>query len=78
MTGSGALPSPEGIERMRQAYSRDVAVLPPRDVHDIITRGGFDAPMLFFQAGMIHAWVAKRSPSQAAQDGAGHPAMRSA
>jgi tRNA (cmo5U34)-methyltransferase len=65
MAGSGTPPPPEGIERMREAYSRDVAVLPPQDVHDIIARGGFDAPVLFFQAGMIHAWYAKRSPSQA-------------
>ena len=63
MTGSGALSSPEGIERMRAAYHRDVAVLPPQEVRDLITRGGFDAPVLFFQAGLIHAWVAKRSPS---------------
>jgi len=64
MTGSGA--SPEGIERMREAYSRDVAVLPPQDVREIIERGGFNTPVLFFQAGMIHAWYAKRSPSQTA------------
>ena len=73
MTGSGTLASPEGIERMREAYRRDVAVLPPRDVHDIITLGGFDSPVLFFQAGMIHAWYAQRSPSQADKDGAGNP-----
>jgi tRNA (cmo5U34)-methyltransferase len=77
MTGSGT-PSPEGIERMREAYSRDVAVLPPRDVRDIITLGGFDSPVLFFQAGMIHAWYAKRSPSQADTDGVDNPAMPSA
>ncbi len=62
MSGSGSLPSPEGIKRMREAYGRDVAILPPQDVRDIITRGGFDSPVLFFQAGMIHAWYAKRSP----------------
>jgi len=78
MTGSGTPPSPEGIERMREAYSRDVAVLPPQDVRDIITLGGFDSPVLFFQAGMIHAWYAKRSPSQADTDGAGNPVMPSA
>jgi tRNA (cmo5U34)-methyltransferase len=75
MTGSGALPSPEAIERMREAYRRDVAVLPPGDVRDIIALGGFASPVLFFQAGMIHAWYAKRSPSQADMDGAGNPAM---
>jgi tRNA (cmo5U34)-methyltransferase len=76
MTGNG--PPPEGIERMHEAYRRDVAVLPPRDVRDIITLGGFDSPVLFFQAGMIHAWYSKPSPSQADKDGAGNPAMPSA
>lgn len=66
MSGSGAAPSPEGLTRMREAYSRDVAILPPQDVRDILTRGGFGAPVLFFQAGMIHAWYAKRSPGEAA------------
>lgn len=78
MTGSGTPPSTAGIERMREAYSRDVAVLPPQDVRDIITLGGFDSPVLFFQAGMIHAWFAKRSPRQADTDGVGNPAMPSA
>jgi tRNA (cmo5U34)-methyltransferase len=78
MTGSGTPPAPEAIERMREAYRRDVAVLPPQDVRDIIARGGFDSPVLFFQAGMIHAWYAKRSPSQPDTDGAGNPAMPSA
>jgi tRNA (cmo5U34)-methyltransferase len=55
-----------------------VAVLPPQDVRDIITLGGFDSPVLFFQAGLIHAWYAKRSPSQASTDSAGNPAMPSA
>jgi tRNA (cmo5U34)-methyltransferase len=66
MSGSGATPSLEGLTRMREAYSRDVAILPPQEVREIIARGGFDSPVLFFQAGMIHAWYAKRSPSQAA------------
>lgn len=51
--------SPERIERMREAYHRDVAVLPPQDVSNIITLGGFASPVLFFQVGMIHAWYAK-------------------
>lgn len=68
MTGSGALASPEDINRMRDAYRRDVAVLPPQEVGDIMTHGGFDAPVLFFQAGMIHAWYAHRVPSHAAPE----------
>lgn len=61
MSGSGSLPSAEAVTRMLEAYRRDVAILPPQDVRDIIMRGGFDAPVQFFQAGMIHAWFAKRS-----------------
>jgi tRNA (cmo5U34)-methyltransferase len=64
MTGNGALPTQADIERMRTAYSRDVAVLPPAAVQEIIALGGFDTPALFYQAGMIHAWFAKRSARQ--------------
>lgn len=38
-----------------------MAVLSPQDVRAIIRRGGFDSLVLFFQAGMIHTWAAKRS-----------------
>lgn len=62
MTDSGL--STEGVNRMREAYTRDVAVLPSQSVRDIIRKGGFDSPVPFFQAGMIHAWYAKRSPNQ--------------
>lgn len=68
MRDSGTITLPEEIERMREAYTRDVAVLPPDDVRDLITRGGFDSPTRFFQAGMIHAWYARRftqSPASA-------------
>lgn len=65
MTDSGPFPSPEALGRMREVYSRDVAVLPPQTVREIITRGGFEPPVHFFQAGMIHAWYARRSPSHA-------------
>lgn len=57
--------SPEEAGRMREAYKRDVAVLPPAEVRSIITSGGFDSPIPFFQAGLIHAWYAKRSSGQA-------------
>ena len=56
--------SPEGIEKMREAYTRDVAVLPPSDVCDIISHGGFDIPIQFYQAGLIHAWYAKRTSNK--------------
>lgn len=51
--------APEGLARMRAAYARDVAVLPPATVATIIQAGGFTAPVPFFQAGLIHAWFAK-------------------
>jgi tRNA (cmo5U34)-methyltransferase len=48
-------------DRMRDAYGRVVAVLPPSEVASIITAGGFDAPVLFFQNLLIHAWYARRN-----------------
>ncbi len=59
----------EEMERMREAYVRDVAVLPPQDVRDIILLGGFASPVHFFQAGLIHAWYAKRSSQSQAAGG---------
>ncbi len=53
----GGVPA-EGVARMREAYSRDVAVLPPEEVCGILMDGGFSAPVHFLQAGMIHAWYA--------------------
>ena len=52
--------SPDALQRMREAYERDVAVLPPAEVEAIILAGGFDAPVQFFQGGLIHAWFATR------------------
>lgn len=60
MSGSGL--SEDGVKRMREAYTRDVAVLPPHEVRDILMHGGFDSPVLFFQAGLMHGWYAKRRP----------------
>lgn len=53
--------TPEKIEAMRTAYSRDVALLPLDQVSRIITAGGFDTPVLFLQTGLIHAWYAARA-----------------
>lgn len=50
-----------GVEQMRAAYARDVAVLPPAQVSSIIRSAGFDEPVLFYQAGLIHAWFAKQA-----------------
>jgi tRNA (cmo5U34)-methyltransferase len=51
---------PENLERMRAAWARDVAILPPATVAGIIESSGFEAPVQFFQAGLIHAWFSRR------------------
>jgi tRNA (cmo5U34)-methyltransferase len=61
MRDGGSLASSEEAAKMREAYAKDVAILPPEDIQNIITLGGFDSPVQFFQAGMIHAWYAKRA-----------------
>jgi tRNA (cmo5U34)-methyltransferase len=56
----------DAIDRMRKAYANDVGVLPPTRIASIIESGGFEPPVQFFQAGLIHAWLSKRAPSNAA------------
>jgi tRNA (cmo5U34)-methyltransferase len=56
-TGSPA----EQIERLRVTYGRDVAVLPTQQISAIIESAGFEAPVLFLQTGLIHAWYTRRS-----------------
>jgi tRNA (cmo5U34)-methyltransferase len=51
----------DGLEKMRAAYARDVAVLPPDEAAAVISAGGFDAPVRFLQTGLIHAWFARRT-----------------
>lgn len=50
-----------GLEQMRAAYAKDVAVLHPAQVASIIKLGGFDEPVRFYQSGLIHAWFSKRA-----------------
>jgi tRNA (cmo5U34)-methyltransferase len=56
--------SAEALERMKAAYAKDVAVLPPTTITSIIKAGGFETPVQFFQAGLIHAWFSRREPSK--------------
>ena len=60
MMASNGIP-PEGLERMRAAYAKDVAILPSMEVASIIEAGGFEPPVGFYQAGLIHAWFSKCS-----------------
>lgn len=55
-----------GLEQMRAAYAKDVAVLPPARVTSIIKAGGFDEPVRFYQSGLIHAWFSRRASANAA------------
>lgn len=57
---AGADVPPAAIERMRRAYASDVGVLPADRVASIIEAGGFEPPVRFFQAGLIHAWLSRR------------------
>lgn len=58
--------APEALQRMREAYRHDVAVRPAAAVAELIRSAGFAAPVQFFQAGLIHAWVATRAVQDAA------------
>jgi len=56
-----------GVRLPREACERDVEVLPPAEVEAIIRSGGsggFDAPVPFFQAGLIHARYSKRAATR--------------
>lgn len=52
--------SADALEKIRAAYTRDVAVLAPDEVASIIAAGGFAEPVRFFQAGLIHGWLSRR------------------
>ena len=56
-TGSSA----EQLEKLRTSYGRDVSILPVDQVSAIISSGGFETPVLFYQTGLIHAWYTRRA-----------------
>ncbi|GGI20574.1 SAM-dependent methyltransferase [Oxalicibacterium faecigallinarum] len=51
-----------GLEQMRAAYAKDVAILPPARIASMITSAGFDQAVQFYQSGLIHAWFSQRAP----------------
>jgi tRNA (cmo5U34)-methyltransferase len=53
--------SSSGLEQMRAAYARDVAILPSRQIEELIRAAGFDQPVKFYQAGLIQAWASIRA-----------------
>ncbi len=60
MLSTAGIPA-AGLEQMRAAYTRDVAILPPEQVASIIRSGGFDQAVRFYQSGLIHAWLSRRA-----------------
>ncbi|MBB5352155.1 tRNA (cmo5U34)-methyltransferase [Haloferula luteola] len=58
MSGHGI--TEEGVTRMRDAYRKDVAVVPTDQVEALLIEGGFDTPLAYFQVGLIHAWSSIR------------------
>jgi tRNA (cmo5U34)-methyltransferase len=54
--------SPERVLQMQEAYAKDVAILPPHKVSALVESAGFEAPVQFYQAGLIHAWYTHRRP----------------
>lgn len=59
MAGPGV--TAEKVEQARATYAKDVALLPPARVADVIKAGGFTHPVQVFQAGLLHAWLATRA-----------------
>jgi tRNA (cmo5U34)-methyltransferase len=51
--------SEEQLQNLRTAYTRDVAILPPQEVAALIASSGFDCPIQFHQALLIHGWFAQ-------------------
>jgi tRNA (cmo5U34)-methyltransferase len=54
---------PERVQHAREAYARDVAILPPARIQALIASAGFTTPVQFYQAGLIHAFSCRRGLS---------------
>ena len=50
------------VEKFRASYGRDVALLSPENVASIMTEGGFELPVLFYQSLLARAWYAHKRP----------------
>ncbi len=55
---------PGAVERARAAYAKDVAILPTERIASIIESAGFERPVQFYQAGLMHAWFSRRAASR--------------
>lgn len=57
----GGEASIEDVQRMREVYDRDVAVLTPQVLQAIIQSAGFEPVVPFYQVGMIRGWFSTRT-----------------
>ncbi|KJY81857.1 SAM-dependent methyltransferase [Vibrio galatheae] len=51
----------DAVEKTHSSWKKDVAILPPEEVKTIISKGEFEAVTQFYQAGLVHAWFARKS-----------------
>lgn len=56
---SAANVTEEEVRKIKDMYKKDVALLTPDKLISVIGDGGFEAPIPFYQAGMIHAFLSK-------------------
>ncbi|WP_421684640.1 class I SAM-dependent methyltransferase [Stutzerimonas urumqiensis] len=56
---SSAGVQPDMLARAKAAYARDVAILPAPQVASLIEQAGFETPVPFFQAGLMHGWICR-------------------
>jgi tRNA (cmo5U34)-methyltransferase len=50
----------QGLDTMRNTYEKDLSVSSPEDIAAIITSGGFENVIQFYQVAFIHGWYGVR------------------
>ncbi len=55
------------IQAMLASYGRDVALLPPAEMEELLIEAGFTRPVRFSQSLLIHAWFARLAPGAPAK-----------
>jgi tRNA (cmo5U34)-methyltransferase len=53
--------SEKAMARMRNAYEKEVGVIPAVQVEGLLRSAGFHSSLQFFQAGLIHGWLSRRA-----------------
>lgn len=50
-----------GMSANIESFGRDVSILPIEEIESILVSGGFEKPVLFYQAFFIKAWFSRAS-----------------